>query len=171
MKSGITLSRAEQIGQDCERLVEQERKKGHLTLWQPAFTHWPFVNFHIFETTNWRKANKFFLCRQFKGRIAIAILLWGLQACSISTFESTSSHAGNIKEGSFDTLAGFCIHFSIYQLLGSSGCTRSKVFLVIFSEFTFNHFQHQRHDWSYCLLLWCQCEIYPGGIRWSALWC
>ena len=43
------------------------------------------------------------------------------------------------------------IHFSTYQLLGSSCCTRSKVFLVIFSEFTFNHFQHQRHDWSYWL--------------------
>ena len=29
---------------DCERLVEQERKKGRLTLWQPAFTLSPFFN-------------------------------------------------------------------------------------------------------------------------------
>ena len=29
---------------DCERLVEHERKKGRLTLWQPAFTLPPFFN-------------------------------------------------------------------------------------------------------------------------------
>ena len=37
-----------QIGQDCERLVEQRRKKGHLTLWQPL--HSPIdVHFSIFQ--------------------------------------------------------------------------------------------------------------------------
>ena len=37
-----------QIGSDCERLVEHERKKGHLTLWHPAFRRCPFFNLPTF---------------------------------------------------------------------------------------------------------------------------